>query len=432
MERMKALWMFFSNKRRLVLFLVIAVLFVSLCFVEAQHAFAQEKYYAPALNVPIPGLDFTEYPIEKSGSVISIPFLSVYILTVYRYLLSIVVIAATVMFIYGAFLYLIGTAITSIQSGKQIMKDSIVGMLLILASYTILNVVNPDLAILKGLAVETIDTELYFSRMGEGTRPTRIGDDPSISGVVEPATGGVVAGKNEGCVGDQRKYKIGDPIPSQDQLKNFKFFPKKWEDQVLQYGMRMRSYVKNYGLVPEAHAALIRAGEIAKSKGYFLSVFDGFRTSAFSAKEYARRVKETGGGQGMAKPGTSPHELGIAVDLSLFTPLEEGEKYPYGRMKGFYIEYGGVKYVRRAGLAPLCNKKNNNNTVDNTIILGVKWLEEMDAIMAEAGFYRYCQETWHYDYGGVYKTLDCTKCAFPPNPPRGDFKYCEIKYLDRL
>jgi hypothetical protein len=158
---MKAFWMIFSKKRRLALFFIIAVVFVSLGLIEARHALAQDPYYAPVLNVPIPGMDFTDYAIEidRQAGTISIPFLAIYIYHIYKYLVSIVAIVATVMFIYGAFLYLLGSAITSIQSGKKIMIDSIIGMILILSTVAIVNVINPEGLGLKPLTIYDVRFE---------------------------------------------------------------------------------------------------------------------------------------------------------------------------------------------------------------------------------------------------------------------------------
>lgn len=129
-------------------------------FISAGDASAQttEKYFAPQLNVPIPGLDFTQYPIVKSGGKLSIPFFAAYVSVAYRYLLSITVIAAAVAFTYGAFLYLIGSAVTSIQTGKKIMADAVIGMLLILASHLILRTLNSDLVTPKDITVTSLKT----------------------------------------------------------------------------------------------------------------------------------------------------------------------------------------------------------------------------------------------------------------------------------
>lgn len=84
------------------------------------------------LGVPIAGVS------QVSG-------LGEYINTAYKYLASIVLVVAIVMVVYGGFIYLVGSAgISSIQRGKQIMKDAILGMVVVLAAYAILNTVNSN------------------------------------------------------------------------------------------------------------------------------------------------------------------------------------------------------------------------------------------------------------------------------------------------
>ena len=107
-----------------------------------------EKEALPTLNVAIPGLTFTGDAGLMFGE---------YVAGANRYLLSIVAVAATVMFIYGAFLYLIGTAIESIRSGKQIMTDAVVGMLLVLGAYLILSTINPATVSLNALTVTPVE-----------------------------------------------------------------------------------------------------------------------------------------------------------------------------------------------------------------------------------------------------------------------------------
>ncbi len=162
--------------------------------VFAQSVFAQstQKYYAPALNVQIPGLDFTKYPILRSGNVIQIPFLAAYVDAAYRYLITVTVVVATIAFIYGAFLYLMGSALPQIQSGKKIMSDAVIGMLIILAAHTILNIVNPDLLKVKGLTVTEVSSiefsDFYMGLSPNDTSgPTITAPSVTVSGTEAPA-----------------------------------------------------------------------------------------------------------------------------------------------------------------------------------------------------------------------------------------------------
>jgi lysophospholipase L1-like esterase len=79
------------------------------------------------------------------GGIQQVTGLPEYINTVYRYLVSIILVVAIVMVVYGGFLYLTGAAgIGSIQRGKQIIRDALIGMVVVLAAYAILQTINPS------------------------------------------------------------------------------------------------------------------------------------------------------------------------------------------------------------------------------------------------------------------------------------------------
>ena len=94
------------------------------------------------------------------------------------------------MFVYGAFLYLIGTAVTSIQSGKRIMTDAVIGILLVLGAHLILRTINPETLNLSSLdisAVKTVELENIapetLKRLNE-----RAGQSPPQSGASTPTS----------------------------------------------------------------------------------------------------------------------------------------------------------------------------------------------------------------------------------------------------
>ncbi|MCE9586554.1 pilin [Candidatus Uhrbacteria bacterium] len=77
------------------------------------------------------------------GGIRQVSGLPQYINTIYSYLVSVILVVAIVMVVYGGFLYLTGAAgMGSIQRGKQIIKDAIVGMIIVLAAYAILQTIN--------------------------------------------------------------------------------------------------------------------------------------------------------------------------------------------------------------------------------------------------------------------------------------------------
>ncbi|MFH1705259.1 MAG: pilin, partial [Patescibacteria group bacterium] len=100
------------------------------------------------------------YPI---GTVSTVQGYRGFVATIFQYILSIVATVAAVMFVWGGFRYIFGSAIGSIQSGKEIMIDSVVGLLLVLGAYTILQTINPQTLNLNKLEVKLIKRQLLLS-----------------------------------------------------------------------------------------------------------------------------------------------------------------------------------------------------------------------------------------------------------------------------
>lgn len=98
------------------------------------------------LAVPIGGID------QVNG-------LPDYINIAYRYMVTIVLVVAIVMVVYGGFRYLVGASMGDIQAGKKIIQDAIVGMLIVLGAYTILSTVNQATTVLSFKSPATINCQ---------------------------------------------------------------------------------------------------------------------------------------------------------------------------------------------------------------------------------------------------------------------------------
>lgn len=96
----------------------------------------------PTLGIKIPGLVFTS-KIPAVGGSMTIPWLAQYISAMQKYLIGISMTAAAIMLVYGGFLYILGTTGMQISSGKAIMIDAVIGLVLVLGAYTILATINP-------------------------------------------------------------------------------------------------------------------------------------------------------------------------------------------------------------------------------------------------------------------------------------------------
>ena len=112
-------------------------------------------------NTPIPGYVAPENPNLQFGA---------YVSAIYRYGISITAIAATIMFIWGAFLYLVGSSTGNISKGKSIMTDAVIGMVLIFSANLILRTLNPALVEFRDLSdITGIKTELYLDKYAPGS-----------------------------------------------------------------------------------------------------------------------------------------------------------------------------------------------------------------------------------------------------------------------
>lgn len=109
----------------------------------------------PTLNIPIPGLTFARQLIPIGGF-LEIPFLAQYIAAVSRYLVGVSIIAAAIMIVYGGFKYIVSSTGAGVQTGKDVITDAIIGLLLILGAYVILLTVNPATVELKGLKLQYV------------------------------------------------------------------------------------------------------------------------------------------------------------------------------------------------------------------------------------------------------------------------------------
>jgi hypothetical protein len=95
----------------------------------------------PELGVDIPGLKLS--PAERVGDEVVVPFLAQYINALYRYAIGIVLVASIVMVVWGGFRYLVGSSYGDVARGKEIIRDALAGMLIVIGAYLILQTVNP-------------------------------------------------------------------------------------------------------------------------------------------------------------------------------------------------------------------------------------------------------------------------------------------------
>jgi len=125
---------------------------------EADGSGNIQELVGPDLQVKIPGLSFTTDPSAQGGD-LQISFLAQYVSAAYKYLVGVSIIAAAIMIVYGGVLYIIGSSATSISSGKEIIGNAIMGLFLVIGTFTILNTINTAITNPKALSVRLVNRQ---------------------------------------------------------------------------------------------------------------------------------------------------------------------------------------------------------------------------------------------------------------------------------
>lgn len=150
-----------TNKRTAALAALPGLALLLVAVVLPDVAQAATEAVAPQFSVPIPGIQLRD--IKTTGvTQIDIPWLAQYIAGVYRYAMYAAVLMASVMFVIGGFQYLTAGSSDRVNAGKKRITDAIVGVLLVLLSYTILNTINPALVAPAYLHIRLVEANREF------------------------------------------------------------------------------------------------------------------------------------------------------------------------------------------------------------------------------------------------------------------------------
>ncbi|MCK4473977.1 hypothetical protein KAU40_01800 [Candidatus Parcubacteria bacterium] len=130
--------MFNNKKSKLVLFALLLVFFIGASFVLAHTSFAEQP------------LEITYPEIQGFAPTTTKTILPDYILYVFQFSLFIAAIIAFGSFVYGGFRYLFsGTSASIKKDARSQIAAGMLGLIILLSSYIILNTINPQLVVLK-------------------------------------------------------------------------------------------------------------------------------------------------------------------------------------------------------------------------------------------------------------------------------------------
>lgn len=144
---------------------------------------------APNLNVPIPGLTFSE-AITTSTSVKS-SFLADYLSAVYKFLIFASITIAIVMVMVGGLQYTMAASGGDVSKGKTRIINALSGLVLLLGVYLILYTTNPQLTLMKPIELQSISkvemTEFSGDSEDDGSDTTNL---PPAGEIYCPHSGG--------------------------------------------------------------------------------------------------------------------------------------------------------------------------------------------------------------------------------------------------
>ena len=140
---------------KIILFLIISTYFLSPITV-----FADAKWEIPDLNVDIPWMDeMSEIQCEGEGAdrICKVDWLAKYMAGIYKGAVNVVGILAVVVMMFGGLLWITaGGNASKVDNAKSWIGAALTGLILTLASYTILYQINPELLKFKALSIKPI------------------------------------------------------------------------------------------------------------------------------------------------------------------------------------------------------------------------------------------------------------------------------------
>lgn len=321
----------------------------------------------PNLNVEIPNFSFSE--ILQEGDNLKINLLGEYVDAWYTWLIGAGVIVATVVIMIGGVQYMLGKGTGDVQKAKERIRSAVIGFVILLGSYVILNTVSPGLTSFETLSVrnvpfQPIQNEEEFdatyspgaSKLCNTHEECQEFCNDTANGTNKDALETLVPGlKTEGMASPSELESVPTDYPG------------------------LEAAAGHY-LTPDALDALLQAADRAREENVTLVVVGTYRSLARQLELACKNMN--GVPRAVAWPGTSAHGTGTAVDI----------KY---RDSDGDLSWN-VSYSTQSSADPEA----------------VRLLAE---IMYSAGWYRYTGEIWHFQTNPGSSTTQSCYTAPPCN-----------------
>lgn len=157
--------MILKNIKKFLLISVLLFLFFDLNF-----AYAEPTWTIPDLQIEFPQAVFTRSvdcsePDSQGSQTCTVPWLSDYIVSVYKYAVGIVGIVAVVVIMYGGVIWMMSLGNSSrVTEARSWIAAALTGLVLVFGSYTILYLINPELIKLKPIEIKTVNPKVITSQ----------------------------------------------------------------------------------------------------------------------------------------------------------------------------------------------------------------------------------------------------------------------------
>lgn len=147
---------------------------------------AASALITPVLNVDIPELTFSKgisgpCTYDANQTCVKTNYLAEYLNGIYAFLITTLTTIAIVMIMIGGLQYTLGAASEEqVKKGKEKIKNSVTGLVLLLCVFLILQTVNPQLTFLKMVELQNIEGQEIEDAPSDAGAQTAPGYDPKV------------------------------------------------------------------------------------------------------------------------------------------------------------------------------------------------------------------------------------------------------------
>ncbi len=187
----------------------------------AQNGQVLDSLTVPKLNVPVPGLVFSDVPVsqkcpQSAQGCLMIPLLAQYISAFFNIILGVGLVATALMIVYGGFLYVLGSTGMQVSEAKKKITDALVGLAILIGAYAILSNINPTTLNMGSIQIPIIKRAdpLSFEHVADNKAGMAATSKCDLSGRVrdfkqyESPWGLKPFGDKELCTEQQRTQKV--------------------------------------------------------------------------------------------------------------------------------------------------------------------------------------------------------------------------------